>query len=91
MRMATGDAAAEDGEGGEEQKEDEAERLRAAIIRRTRHFHARRYMHERIVDPALVVVVPPGTLPRTATKGNIRRRAVEDQFRATLDRIYGGC
>ena len=66
---------------------DEA-RLRREIVRRTRHFHSRRYVHERIVSPALVLVVPSGTLPRTATKGNIRRRAVEEQFREVLDRIY---
>ncbi|KAH9944100.1 acetyl-CoA synthetase-like protein [Epithele typhae] len=72
--------------------ESEVERLKAAVLRRTRHFHSRRYMHERIVDPALVFVVSPGTLPRTATKGNIRRRAVEEQFRAQLDQAYGaGC
>ncbi|KAL1951670.1 hypothetical protein VTO73DRAFT_819 [Trametes versicolor] len=66
----------------------DAEALKRAIVRRTRHFHARRYLHERIASPAFVVVVPGGTLPRTATKGNIRRRAVEEQFRAELDRIY---
>ncbi|KAI0639736.1 acetyl-CoA synthetase-like protein [Trametes polyzona] len=66
----------------------DAERLKHAILRRTRHFHSRRYLHERIVSPALIVVVPSGTLPRTATKGNIRRRAVEEQFKEELDRIY---
>ncbi|KAH9937144.1 acetyl-CoA synthetase-like protein [Fomitopsis serialis] len=67
----------------------EGEKLRKDIIRRTRHFHSRRYMHERIVDPKFVVVVPKGTLPRTATKGNIRRRAVEEKFKIELDRVYG--
>ncbi|KAI0721294.1 acetyl-CoA synthetase-like protein [Cerioporus squamosus] len=66
----------------------DAERLKRDILRRTRHFHSRRYVHERIVSPALVLVVPSGTLPRTATKGNIRRRAVEEKFREELDRIY---
>ncbi|RPD64920.1 acetyl-CoA synthetase-like protein [Lentinus tigrinus ALCF2SS1-6] len=66
----------------------DAERLKKDILRRTRHFHSRRYVHERIVSPALVLVVPSGTLPRTATKGNIRRRAVEDKFREVLDRVY---
>ncbi|KAI0830645.1 acetyl-CoA synthetase-like protein [Trametes gibbosa] len=64
------------------------ERLKRAIMRRTRHFHERRYLHERIASAAFVVVVPSGTLPRTATKGNIRRRAVEEQFKEELDRIY---
>lgn len=67
----------------------EAGKLKKDIIRRTRHFHSRRYMHERIVDTKFVVVVPRGSLPRTATKGNIRRRAVEEKFREELDRVYG--
>lgn len=66
----------------------EAEKLKKDIIRRTRHFHSRRYMHERIVDTKFVVVVPKGSLPRTATKGNIRRRAVEEKFKDELDRVY---
>ncbi|CDO76611.1 hypothetical protein BN946_scf184868.g25 [Trametes cinnabarina] len=65
------------------------EKLKRDIIRRIRHFHARRYMHERIVSPDFILVVPRGTLPRTATKGNIRRRAVEDAFKAELDLVYG--
>lgn len=63
-------------------------RLRREIIRRTRHFHSRRYLHERITSQKMVVVVPRGTLPRTATKGNIRRRAVEDMFKAELDAMF---
>ncbi|KAI1793885.1 acetyl-CoA synthetase-like protein [Ganoderma leucocontextum] len=66
----------------------DAEKLTRDIIRRTRHFHSRRYVHERIVSTAFVVVVPAGTLPRTATKGNIRRRAVEEKFKEELDTIY---
>lgn len=73
---------------GDAEAEADTERLQRDILRRTRHFHSRRYLHERIVSPALVLVVPSGTLPRTATKGNIRRRAVEEQFREVLDRIY---
>ncbi|KAI0659717.1 acetyl-CoA synthetase-like protein [Cubamyces menziesii] len=66
---------------------DEA-RLRREIIRRTRHFHSRRYLHERITSAKMVAVVPRGTLPRTATKGNVRRRAVEDMFKAELDAMF---
>ncbi|KAI0716806.1 hypothetical protein C8Q76DRAFT_795055 [Earliella scabrosa] len=66
---------------------DEA-RLRREIIRRTRHFHSRRYLHERITNAKMVVVVPRGTLPRTATKGNVRRRAVEDMFKSELDAMF---
>lgn len=64
------------------------ERLKKLIIRRTRQFHARRYLHERITSTNFVVVVPANTLPRTATKGNIRRKAVEEAFKAELDLIY---
>lgn len=65
------------------------EKLKKDIIRRTRHFHSRRYLHERITSTNFIVVVPKDTLPRTASKGNIRRKAVEDTFKSQLDRIYG--
>jgi len=48
----------------------------------------RRYLHERITSTKFIVVVPSGTLPRTATKGNIRRKAVEEAFGPQLDLIY---
>lgn len=63
-------------------------KLKKDIIRRTRQFHSRRYIHERITSPDFIVIVPSNSLPRTATKGNIRRRAVEDTYKAELDRIY---
>jgi len=65
------------------------EKVQKEIIRRTRHFHSRRYLHERITATEYVIVVPQGTLPRTATKGNIRRRAVEEAFRERLDELFG--
>lgn len=64
-------------------------KLKRDIIRRTRHFHSRRYLHEQITATKFVFVVPAGTLPRTATKGNIRRRAVEEAFKEMLDGVYG--
>lgn len=64
------------------------ERLKKEIIRKTRHFHSRRYLHERITSPKMIVIVAPQTLPRTATKGNIRRQAVEEAFKTQLDQIY---
>ena len=63
-------------------------KLKKEIIRKTRHFNSRRYFHERITSPDMIVVVPPHTLPRTATKGNIRRRAVEEAFKTEIDRIF---
>ncbi|THV04833.1 acetyl-CoA synthetase-like protein [Dendrothele bispora CBS 962.96] len=65
------------------------DRLKKEIIRKTRLFHSRRYLHERITTPNMIIVVPRNTLPRTATKGNIRRKAVEDTYKKELDRIYG--
>ena len=63
-------------------------KLKKEIVRKTRHFNSRRYFHERIISPDMIVVVPPHTLPRTATKGNIRRRAVEEAFKTEIDRIF---
>jgi acyl-coenzyme A synthetase/AMP-(fatty) acid ligase len=64
-------------------------KLKKEILRKTRHFHSRRYLHERITSPDMIVVVPRQTLPRTATKGNIRRKAVEEAFKDDIDRIFG--
>ncbi|KAF8078511.1 hypothetical protein FPV67DRAFT_58582 [Lyophyllum atratum] len=64
-------------------------KLKKEIIRKTRQFHSRRYLHERITSTNMIVVVAPQTLPRTATKGNIRRKAVEEAFKEQLDQIYG--
>lgn len=63
-------------------------KLKKEILRKTRHFHSRRYLHERITSPDMIVIVPQRTLPRTATKGNIRRKAVEEAFKADIDRIF---
>ncbi|KAI0094983.1 hypothetical protein BDY19DRAFT_915754 [Irpex rosettiformis] len=65
------------------------EKVKKDIVRRTRQFHARRYLHEKITSTRFIVVVPKNTLPRTASKGNIRRRAVEETYKVELDRIYG--
>ncbi|THH07614.1 hypothetical protein EW145_g3248 [Phellinidium pouzarii] len=70
-------------------KDMDHEKLKREIIRRTREFHARRYLHEKITDTELVIVVERGALPRTATKGNIRRKAVEESYQVLLDEIYG--
>ena len=66
----------------------DGEKLKDEIIRRTKEFHSRHYIHERIASAEYIVVVERNTLPRTATKGNVRRRAVEDQYMELLDNIY---
>ncbi|KIY45488.1 acetyl-CoA synthetase-like protein [Fistulina hepatica ATCC 64428] len=63
-------------------------KLKKEIIRKIRHFHSRRYVHERIVSANMIIIVPRNSLPRTAVKGNIRRKAVEDAFRTELDQAY---
>jgi hypothetical protein len=64
-------------------------KLKREVLRRTRQFHTRRYLHERIVSADMIVIVEKGSLPRTATKGNVRRKATEEAFRTVLDKIYG--
>ncbi|KAK7064135.1 acetyl-CoA synthetase-like protein [Favolaschia claudopus] len=66
----------------------DSEKLKKEIIRKTRQFHSRRYLHERISTTNRIVVVPPKTLPRTLTKGNIRRKAVEEAYKNLLDELY---
>jgi hypothetical protein len=64
------------------------EELKREIIRATRPFNSRRYLHEQIISEKMVVVVPPNSLPRTGSKGNIRRKAVEEAYQSQLDAIY---
>lgn len=66
------------------------DKIKKEIIGRTRQFNSRRYLHERISSPDMIIIVPQKTLPRTATKGNIRRRAVEEMYEAQLNLIYCG-
>lgn len=53
------------------------DKIKMEIIRRTRAFHSRRYMHERITDPELVIIVGPKSLPRTAVS-----------FRCSITLVY---
>ncbi|EJD43657.1 acetyl-CoA synthetase-like protein [Auricularia subglabra TFB-10046 SS5] len=63
--------------------------LKAIIVARIAPFDELKYTQERISDPRLLVIATEGTLPRTTIKGNIRRRAVEEQFKDVLDAIFG--
>jgi len=64
-------------------------KLKREILRRTRQFHSRRYLHERITSADMIVIVEKGSLPRTATKGNIRRKAIEEAYQPLLDKLHG--
>ncbi|KAL7920262.1 hypothetical protein ACQKWADRAFT_328854 [Trichoderma austrokoningii] len=64
------------------------EHLKQVILDRIQPFHSRLYLHERITSTSLIIAVPPGSLPRTATKGNIRRQAVEVAYKGLLDNLY---
>ncbi len=64
------------------------DKLKKDILRKTRHFHSRRYLHERITSPDMIVIVSRQTLPRTATKGNIRRKAVEEAYQGVINQIF---
>jgi len=64
-------------------------KLKREILRRTRQFHSRRYLHERITSADMILIVEKGSLPRTATKGNVRRKATEETYRTLLDKVYG--
>ena len=66
----------------------DAEELKEEIYGRMRKFNSGGYNHERIASAKHVVVVKRGTLPRTATKGNVQRRVVEDKYKELLDTIY---
>jgi hypothetical protein len=65
-----------------------SEHLKRTILDRIQPFHSRLYLHERITSTSLIIVVPPSSLPRTATKGNIRRQTVEVAYQGLLDNIY---
>ncbi|KAG7090017.1 hypothetical protein E1B28_011638 [Marasmius oreades] len=64
--------------------------LKRVVLKRIEPFNSQQMAHERIVSVNLIMVVPCDTLPRTETKGNIRRKAVEDMFQRELDLAYGG-
>jgi long-subunit acyl-CoA synthetase (AMP-forming) len=62
--------------------------LQLKVLQRITPFHRRRYKHERIENVNLIFVVPQRSLPRTDTKGNIRRLKVEEQFKQRLDEMF---
>ncbi|KAK7037787.1 hypothetical protein VNI00_010748 [Paramarasmius palmivorus] len=66
----------------------EHEKLRGEIFTRILPFNERLMVHERIASVRMVIIVQKHALPRTATKGNIRRKVVEGMYQNLLDEIY---
>ncbi|KAJ7886670.1 acetyl-CoA synthetase-like protein [Mycena leptocephala] len=62
--------------------------LKKAILDRISAFNSRLIAHERISSALQIVSVRAGSLPRTTEKGNIRRKAVEDEHSIALKEIY---
>ena len=62
--------------------------VRKEIVSLSAEFNSRRYTNEQVPDERLIFIVKKDELPRTATKGNVRRRAVEDKYRQVLDEAY---
>ncbi|KAJ7573866.1 acetyl-CoA synthetase-like protein [Mycena floridula] len=62
--------------------------LKRQILERTLPFNQRLLPHEQIMDPLVIVIVRPSSLPRTVEKGNIRRRAAEEEYKEVLENIY---
>ncbi|KAF4973434.1 hypothetical protein FSARC_259 [Fusarium sarcochroum] len=74
-----------------ELKEDAVAHATTEIFGRMAPFFKRRYIHERIGDERLILVAPLGTLPRTATKGGIRRKEAEKMYSTVLDKLFAEC
>ncbi|KAJ7749573.1 hypothetical protein DFH07DRAFT_775407 [Mycena maculata] len=64
---------------------DDVLKLKDEVLPRTAAFNSALFPHERIVDREYIVVVPSGVLPRTKEKGNIRRKAVEEDYVGILE------
>ncbi|KAF9477030.1 acetyl-CoA synthetase-like protein [Pholiota conissans] len=62
--------------------------LKEQILERHAPFNTNAFIHERLQSKLQIVVVHRGTLPRTTEKGNIRRKAAEDEHAEILDTIY---
>jgi acyl-coenzyme A synthetase/AMP-(fatty) acid ligase len=73
--------------GSEAQYPDELA-LKEEILRRIHPAQVKMWTHEMILDHRQIRIVPSGSLPRTSTKRNIRRRGVEEMFERELDAVY---
>ncbi|KAJ6579667.1 hypothetical protein DFH09DRAFT_1360876 [Mycena vulgaris] len=66
---------------------DAGENVKTAIVQRLATFDQRRFAWERL-SPTNIVFVQRGALPRTGTKGNVRRNVAEKVFEKELDSVY---
>ncbi|THU91379.1 acetyl-CoA synthetase-like protein [Dendrothele bispora CBS 962.96] len=62
--------------------------LRNVIFERIADLQKDRYETERISGPEMIVLIPLGSLPRTESKGNIRRALVEEKYHTVLEQLY---
>lgn len=62
--------------------------LKREIVSRSQEFNSKRYTNERVLDEELIFLAGGSELPRTATKGNVRRKAVEEKYVEVLDGAY---
>ncbi|THU93347.1 acetyl-CoA synthetase-like protein [Dendrothele bispora CBS 962.96] len=62
--------------------------LRNMIFERIADLQKDRYETERISGPEMIVLIPLGSLPRTESKGNIRRALVEEKYQTVLEQLY---
>ncbi|KAJ6522267.1 hypothetical protein B0H19DRAFT_1224039 [Mycena capillaripes] len=69
--------------------EETKNQLALEIIHRTKSFNDRLFRHEKVEEPAQILILPKGALPRTKEKGNIRRNATEELFAGELDAMCG--
>jgi hypothetical protein len=72
----------------EPRNEMDQDELKKEILRKARPFYARRYLHERISAPEMIVIVSRSALPQSDIKGNIRRGIVEEEFQSRIDQIF---
>ncbi|TFK38520.1 acetyl-CoA synthetase-like protein [Crucibulum laeve] len=70
------------------QDDEEIHAFKERILQRHSEFNSQLYESERINSPLQIVVAAPGSLPRTKEKGNIRRKAAEDEHAELLKSIY---
>jgi long-subunit acyl-CoA synthetase (AMP-forming) len=70
------------------QSKEKTREFKHQVLQRITPFHRRRYKHEGIEDMNMIFVVPRGSLARTDTKGNIRRKKVELEFEQLLDEMF---